>query len=83
MAINMETGSRRITARLTDHESHVTLHDRVAGQDEPLWRYSGRRDIVVAVRDHFLTTQLYAHVAGQLGWMVDSSAWLSDAPLEP
>src|SRR5918993_3102785 len=50
-----------------------------AGDDGPLWRYSGRREIVVAVRDRFLTTQLYAHVAGQLGWMADSSVWLSDA----
>ena len=54
-----------------------------AGEDGPLWRYSGRREIVVAVRDRFRTTQLYSHVAGQLGWVADPSAWLSNAPLEP
>ena len=66
---------------LVSYDMEVRVPDTTA--DGPLWRYSGRRDIVVAVRDHFLTTQLYAHVAGQLGWMADSSVWLSDAPLEP
>ncbi len=66
---------------LVSYDMEVRVPDATA--DGPLWRYSGRRDIVVAVRDHFLTTQLYAHVAGQLGWMAASSEWLSDAPLEP
>ena len=66
---------------LISYNMEVRVPD--AGDDGPLWRYSGRRDIVVAVRDRFLTTQLYSHVAGQLGWMADSSVWLSDAPLEP
>ena len=66
---------------LVSYDMEVRVPD--AGADSPHWRYSGQRDIVVAVRDQFLTTQLYAHVAGQLGWMADSSEWLSDAPLEP
>jgi hypothetical protein len=37
------------------------------------WRYSARRDLVVAIRDHFLTTHLYAHLAHQLGWPSRSS----------
>lgn len=40
----------------------------MASDDLP-WRYSGRRDIVVAIKDHFLKTQLYTHVARQLGWI--------------
>ena len=66
---------------IVSQDTEVLVPD--AGEDSPPWRYSGRRDILLAVKDHFLTTQLYAHVAGQLGWMVDSSVWLSDAPLEP
>jgi hypothetical protein len=47
------------------YDMEVRVPDAPA--DSPLWRYSGRRDLVVALRDRFLTTQLYAHVAGQLG----------------
>src|SRR5918994_2665511 len=36
-----------------------------AGADGPLWRYSGRREIVVAVRGGFFTTQTFSHLAGQ------------------
>ena len=41
-----------------------TLDDR----DRPTWIHSIRRDLALAVRDHFLTTQLYMHLAHQLGW---------------
>jgi hypothetical protein len=54
-----------------------------AGANGPRWRYSGRRDLVVAVKDGFLKTQLYSHVAGQLGWVLNSSIELVDAPLDP
>jgi hypothetical protein len=54
-----------------------------AGADRPLWRYSGRRDLVLAVKDRFLTTQLYTHMAGQLGWTFNPSVELVDAPLDP
>ncbi len=55
---------------LVSYDMEVLVPD--ARADSPRWRYSGRLDIVVAIRDHFLTTQLYAHVAGQLGWMTES-----------
>jgi hypothetical protein len=54
-----------------------------AGEEGPRWRYSGRRDLVVAVKDHFLKTQLYAHTAAQLGWIRQPSVELVDAPLDP
>lgn len=54
-----------------------------AGRDGPLWRYSGRRDIVLAIRDRFLTTQLYAHVAGQLGWLPAPDVPQAYPPLDP
>ncbi|MGF9762975.1 hypothetical protein AAII07_48250 [Microvirga sp. 0TCS3.31] len=66
---------------LVCHDTELLL--TAAGEDGPRWRYSGRRDLVVAVKDRFLTTQLYAHVAGQLGWVPDSSVWLDHAPLDP
>ncbi len=64
---------------LVSHDTEVMV---AAGADGPHWRYSGRRDIVVAVKDRFLTTQLYAHVAGQLGWIPNSTMQLTHAPLD-
>ena len=66
---------------IVSHDTEVLVPD--AGEDQPPWRYSGRRDILVAVKDHFLTTQLYAHMAGQLGWTPAASMSLSHAPLDP
>jgi hypothetical protein len=66
---------------LVSHDTEVLIS--VAGMDGPLWRYSGRRDLVVAIKNRFLTTQLYSHVAGQLGWIAGPNAWLSHAPLDP
>lgn len=37
--------------------------------DGSTWRYSGRRDILIAIKNHFLTTQLYSDLALQLGWV--------------
>jgi hypothetical protein len=76
----------RINFELNRHHGLVSYDTEVmepAGADGPHWRYSGRRDLVVAVKDHFLTTQLYAHVAGQLGWLPNPSVKLVDAPLDP
>lgn len=39
------------------------------GAGEPVWKFSTRRDVIVAIRDHFLTSSLYAHLAQQLGWV--------------
>ena len=39
--------------------------------------------MVMAVRDHFLTAQLCAHVAGQLGWTPAYNVELVEAPLDP
>ncbi len=66
---------------IVSHDTEVLVQD--AEEDQPPWRYSGRRDILVAVKDHFLTTQLYAHMAGQLGWIPATSMSLSHAPLDP
>jgi hypothetical protein len=66
---------------IVSHDTEVFVPD--AGEDSPPWRYSGRRDILVAVKDHFLTTQLYSHMAGQLGWIPASSVSLVHAPLDP
>jgi hypothetical protein len=66
---------------LVSHDTEMLLSG--AGEDGPRWRYSGRRDLVVAVKDHFLRTQLYTHVAGQLGWIIKPSIELVDAPLDP
>jgi hypothetical protein len=49
----------------------------------PRWRYSGRRDVVDAIKRHFLTTQLYSHVASQLGWVSSTERQVSQAPLDP
>jgi hypothetical protein len=76
----------RINFELNRHHGLVSYDTEVrvaaAGGDGPHWRYSGRRDLVVAVKDHFLRTQLYAHVAGQLGWIPGASVELVDAPLD-
>lgn len=76
----------RINFELNRHHGLVSNDTEVLepeGPDGPHWRYSGRRDLVVAVKEHFLTTQLYAHTAGQLGWIPNLSIELVDAPLEP
>jgi hypothetical protein len=77
----------RINFELNRHHGLVSHDTEVltsaAEMDGPLWRYSGRRDLVVAIKNHFLTTQLYSHAAGQLGWISDPGAWLSHAPLDP
>jgi hypothetical protein len=66
---------------LVSHDTEVLV--TAAGGDSTRWRYSGRRDLVVAVKDRFLTTQLYSHMARQLGWVPDTSVPLNQAPLEP
>lgn len=77
----------RINFELNRHHGLVSQDTEVQvsapGEDSPLWRYSGRRDLVVAVRDRFLTTQLYSHIAGQLGWVLDPRVDLIQAPLDP
>jgi hypothetical protein len=76
----------RINFELNRHHGLVSNDTEVmesAGADGPHWRYSGRRDILVAVKERFLTTQLYTHMAGQLGWVLNSSVELVDAPLDP
>ena len=76
----------RINFELNRHHGLVAYDTEVmetAGADGPHWRYSGRRDLVVAVKDRFLTTQLYTHVAGQLGWTLNPDIELIDAPLDP
>lgn len=76
----------RINFELNRHHGPVADDTEVmepAGPDGPHWRYSGRRDLVVAVKDRFLTTQLYTHMAGQLGWVLNPSVELVDAPLDP
>jgi len=65
---------------LVSHDTEVMGR---GGSDGPRWRYSGRRDIVLAIKDHFIKTQLYSHVAGQLGWVPSLSGGLVDAPLDP
>jgi hypothetical protein len=62
---------------IVSHDTEVLVPD--AGEDQPSWRYSGRRDILVAIKDQFLTTQLYSHMARQLGWVPDTSVPLSHA----
>jgi hypothetical protein len=77
----------RINFELNGHHGLVSYDTEVmvsaAGEEGPRWRYSGRRDLVVALKGHFLTTQLYTHVAGQLGWVLNPSVELVDAPLDP
>ncbi len=65
---------------LVSHDTEMRILAPVA--DGPLWRYSGRRDIVVAVKDRFVATQLYAHMAGQLGWISNSEVGFVVAPLD-
>lgn len=68
----------RINFEINRHHGLVSYDTEVlvsaVGADSPRWRYSGRRDLVVAVKDRFLKTQLYTHVAGQLGWVPATSA---------
>ncbi len=66
---------------LVSHDTEVLVSG--ARTDGPHWRYSVRRDILVAVKEHFLKTQLYAHVARQLGWIPSQGAELVYAPLDP
>jgi hypothetical protein len=76
--INFETNRHH---GLVSHDTEVLVPG--AGADGPRWRYSGRRDILVAVKEHFLKTQLYAHVARQLGWIPSQGAEPVNAPLDP
>jgi hypothetical protein len=77
----------RISFEINRHHGLVSHDVEVwvwpPGGDVPRWRYSGCRDLVVAVKDRFLTTQLYTHMAGQLGWTFNPSVELVDAPLDP
>jgi hypothetical protein len=76
----------RINFELNRHHGLVSDNTEVmepAGADGPRWRYSGRRDLVVAAKNRFLKTQLYTHVAGQLGWTHNPSVELVNAPLDP
>jgi hypothetical protein len=76
----------RVNFELNRHHglvSHDTEVMEPAGPDGPHWRYSGRRDLVVAIKDRFITTQLYSHAAGQLGWTSAPGVELVDAPLDP
>jgi hypothetical protein len=76
----------RINFELNRHHGLVSNDTEVmesAGADGPHWRYSGRRDVLVAVKNRFLTTQLYSHVTGQLGWIPAPSVELVDASLDP
>jgi hypothetical protein len=86
-----ETGQKgsdeyRINFELNRHHGLVA-HDTevmvLASAGDPRWRYSGRRDLVVALKDRFLETQLYTHVAGQLGWVNNPDVELVHAPLDP
>jgi hypothetical protein len=86
-----ETGQKgsdeyRINFELNRHHGLVAHDTEVMvpiDADGPRWRYSGRRDLVVAVKDRFLETQLYTHVAGQLGWVPNPDVELVHAPLDP
>jgi hypothetical protein len=77
----------RVSFEINRHHGLVSQDTEVlvsvAGLGRSLWRYSGRRDILVAVKDHFLKTQLYSYVARQLGWLPGSSVSVSHAPLDP
>jgi hypothetical protein len=76
----------RINFELNRHHGLVSVDTEVrepTGPDGPHWRYSGRRDLVVAIKDRFISTQLYSHAAGQLGWIPNTDVGLIDAPLDP
>ena len=76
----------RINFELNRHHGLVSYDTEVmepAGANGPHWRYSGRRDVLVTMKERFLTTQLCAHLAGQLGWVLNPSVELVDAPLDP
>jgi hypothetical protein len=81
------TDAYRVSFELNRHHGLVS-HDTevlvsVTGEDSPRWRYSGQRDLVMALKDHFVTTQLYAHMAGQLGWIAELREPPTDVPLDP
>jgi hypothetical protein len=86
-----ETGQKgsdvyRINFELNRHHGLVSHDTEVmvpVSADGPRWRYSGRRDLVVAVKDRFLQTQQYTRVAGQLGWVPTADVELVHAPLDP
>ncbi len=63
----------RVNFEMNRHHGLVSQDTEVLSADQDgngsRWRYSGRRDVVEAVKKRFLTTQLYSHVAGQLGWV--------------
>jgi hypothetical protein len=46
---------------LVSHDTELLV--TAADGDGSRWRYSGRRDLVVAVKDRFLSTELYSHLA--------------------
>jgi hypothetical protein len=75
----------RINFELNRHHGLVAYDTEVmvsVGVEGPHWRYSGRRDIVVAIKDRFLKTQLYVHAACQLGWVRNPGVELVNAPLD-
>jgi hypothetical protein len=61
--LSFELGRRQ---NLAFYEVEILVLAGDTGQ--PVWVHSTRRDLVLAVRDHFLKRQLYAHMARQLGW---------------
>jgi hypothetical protein len=77
----------RVNFELNSHHGLVSYDTEVlvpdAEADTPRWRYSGRRDIVVEVKNRFLTTELYSHMAGQLGWVPAPRPSLAQVPLDP
>jgi hypothetical protein len=75
----------RVSFEINRHHGLVSYDTEVLvpGADGPRWRYSGQRDLVVAVKDHFLATQLYSHMARRLGWIANPSVQVNHAPLEP
>jgi hypothetical protein len=86
-----ETGQKgsdeyRINFELERHHGLVAHDTEVmvpSGADGPRWWYSGRRDLVVAIKDRLLKTQLYTHVAGKLGWVPNPDVELVHAALDP
>src|SRR3954466_7167165 len=63
-------GQYRVQFELDRHHglvSHEVLLLTMTGDaDRPIWMHSTRRDLALAVRDRFLKTQLYTHLARQL-----------------
>jgi hypothetical protein len=52
---------------LVSYDAEILVTPSTANR--PAWVCSTRRDLALAIRDQFLKTQLYAHLARQLGWM--------------